>query len=167
MKRLKTISFALIALITISASCHKNEYPEPGSNDFYFRCKIDGRLYIPNSCANCITCAILGDTTFLLGGNAGYESILIGIINLTNKPIETTIYKLNNNPRQKASYDNSTLVADIYETDSTKKGEIQILILDKTKRIIQGTFYFKAYNPYRNDSVSVTDGKFRLKYTID
>lgn len=167
MKHLKALSFALIALITIAASCHKNEYPEPGPDDFYFRCKIDGRLYIPNSCANCSTPKLLGDTNLLLNGNAGFESILIAIINFKNEPLKIGLYNLNNNSQRMGSYDNSSLVIDIYETNSTHLGLLNITTLDKTKRIIQGTFYFKAYNAYRNDSVNVTDGKFRLKYTTN
>ena len=164
---MKTLLLILGALFFtfIFAACRKTT--PPGPDDFYFRCKIDGRLYIPNSCANCITCTILGDTTFLLGGNAGYESVTMGIIKLDNNPITTTIYSLNNNLQQNGFYDNSTLVVDIFKTDILHTGQLQITALDKTKRIIQGTFYFKAYNAYRNDSVNVTDGKFRLKYTID
>ncbi len=64
-------------------------------------------------------------------------------------------------------YYNSTLVNDIFETDSAHVGFLKIDNLDKVQRIIKGTFYFKAYNSYRNDSVNVTDGKFRLKYTTN
>ena len=55
---------------------------------------------------------------------------------------------------------------DIYKTDSRHTGELQITTLDKTNKIIQGTFCFKAYKALRNDSVSVTDGTFRLHYII-
>lgn len=165
MKHLKIISFALIALITVAASCKKNEYPEPGPNDFYFQCKIDGRLYIPNSCANCITCTIYQDTIFIFGGNAGFETLGIGINDSTN--IKVTKYQLNDVIGRRGDYKNSTVNNDRYFTDKTHVGELQITTIDKTKRIIQGIFYFKAYNAYRNDSVNITDGKFRLKYTID
>ncbi len=167
MKHLKALYFVLIALITIAASCHKNEYPEPGPDDFYFRCNIDGRTYIPNSCANCMSGKLLGDTTFLVNGNAGFESIAIGIIDITGSPIKISRYLLNQNPRFGADYKNSTILIDQYNTDSTHTGFLEITNLNKIDRIIQGTFYFKAYNSYRNDSVNVTDGKFRLKYTID
>ncbi len=159
----------IISCLTIfmAASCNKNEYPEPGPNDFYFRCKIDGRLYIPNSCANCMSGKLLGDTTFLVNGNAGYEALGFGIINETAQPIIVSSYILDNNPRYKGSYKFSNVYNDIFKTDSDHKGVVIITSIDKANRIIQGTFYFKAYNTYRNDSVSVTDGKFRLKYTID
>ena len=167
MKHLKALYFVLIALITIAASCHKNEYPEPGPDDFYFRCNIDGRLYIPNSCANCMSGKLLGDTTFLANGNAQYEALEFGIINKSGQDITVSLYILAENPRYSGSYKFSPIYNDAFKTDSNHKGVVTIASLDKTKRIIQGTFYFKAYNAYRNDSVNVTDGKFRLKYTID
>ena len=163
MKHLKKIALFLTALITISASCKKTT--DPGSNDFYFRCKIDGQTYIPNSCANCITCAILGDTTFLLGGNAGFDAIAIGII---YKPaITQKTYNLNSNIANGGTYKNSTITNDRFDTDSLHFGQLQIITLDKTNKIIEGTFHFNAYNSYRNDSVSITDGKFRWKYTTN
>lgn len=159
------ILLLFLSFTGIFATCNKT--PPIPTDDFYFRCKINGQTYIPNSCANCLNGTILGDTTFLLGANAGFEAILIGIIKLNHLPISITTYVLNNNLQQKALYKNSTLTNDKYETDSLHTGQLQIISLDKTNRIIQGTFYFKAYNSYRNDSVSVTEGYFRLKYTTN
>lgn len=68
---------------------------------------------------------------------------------------------------RRGDYKNSTLTYDRYFTDSNHTGQLNITSLDKTKRIIQGTFYYKAYNEYRNDYVNVTDGKFRLKYKVN
>ncbi len=163
MKHLKIFSLIVISLIATAASCKKNI--DPNSDDFYFSCKIDGRLYLPNSCANCTAPKLLGDTMLLINGNAGFETILLGI---TNKPevIENT-YLLNSNIVNGGTYKNSTLSNDRFDTDSLHIGQLQIISLNKTKRIIQGTFRFKAYNSYRNDSVSITDGRFRLKYTIE
>lgn len=164
---MKNILLILPALLftLIFATCKKD--PKPGKDDFYFQCKINGKTYIPNSCANCVTCAILGDTTFLLGGNAGFEALDIGVIKLDKISITETTYILNNNPQQNGTYDISPLVNDIYKTDSIRKGKLQIMTIDKSNKIVSGTFYFEAYNAYRNDSVSVTAGKFRWKYTTN
>lgn len=110
---------------------------------------------------------LLGDTTLLINGNAGFESVAIGIINVTGKPIQVTTYTLNDNPRSGGDYKNSTVPIDIFNTDKNHTGQLQITTLDKTKRIIQGAFYFKAYNAYRDDSVYITGGKFRLNYTTN
>jgi hypothetical protein len=108
---------------------------------------------------------LLGDTTLLINGNAGFESVAIGIINATSQPIEAITYTLNDNPRSGADYKNSTVLTDIFNTDKNHTGQIKVIKLDKANKIIQGTFYFKAYNAYRNDSVSITEGKFLLNIT--
>jgi hypothetical protein len=158
----KLIFLPVIFFSLIFATCKKQ--PDT-SNDFYFHCKINGEMYIPGL-GNDLTCELLGDTTFLLGGNIGFRTLAMGIIKLDRHPIITSIYILNNNLQQKAYYKNSTILNDKYETDSSHPGELHINTLDKTNKIIQGTFFFKAYNAFRNDSVSVTDGTFRLHYII-
>ena len=159
---MKKILFVLLGFFftLIFATCKKD--PTPDNNYPYFQCKINGQTYIPNNCANCLTCTIYQDTIFLLGANAGFEAIAIGII---NKPeIIQKSYVLNSNIANGGTYKNSTLTNDRFDTDSIHTGKLQIIILDKINKNISGTFYFKAYNVYRNDSVSVTDGKFRLNY---
>jgi hypothetical protein len=147
----------------IFATCKKN--PTPDNNYPYFQCKMNGQKYIPNNCANCLTCTIYQDTIFILGANAGFETVGIGINDHTG--IKITTYILNDVIGSRGDYKNSTLTNDRYFTDATHTGKLTVDILDKTKRTIQGTFYFKAYNAYRNDSVSITDGKFRLNYTTN
>jgi hypothetical protein len=165
MKHLKILTLFIIAITTLAASCKKTT--DPGSNDFYFRCKINGQTYIPNSCANCMGVKLLGDTTLLLNGNAGYETILIGVINATGIPITNQVYILNDNPRQGATYKNSTTTDNKFDTDATRTGQLLITALDKTNRSIEGTFYFEAYNPIQNKTVKVTEGEFRIKYTTN
>jgi|SRR5690348_17231568 hypothetical protein len=162
---MKKIFFVLPPLFftLIFATCKKNPMPD---NDYpYFQCKINGKTYIPNGCANCTKAMLLGDTTLLINGNAGFESVAIGIINATSQPIEAITYTLNDNPRSGADYKNSTVLTDIFNTDKNHTGQIKVIKLDKANKIIQGTFYFKAYNAYRNDSVSITEGKFLLNIT--
>lgn len=159
---MKKILFVLPALFftLIFATCRKNP---PPTYEFYFTCKINGQVYIPGL-GNGLTCELLEDTTLLLGGNLGYQALGIGIVNKTDQLIITTTYILNDNPRFKGDYKNSTIPIDIFKTDALHTGQLKIILLDKTNKIIQGTFYFKAYNSYRNDSISVTGGKFRLHY---
>ncbi len=90
----------------------------------------------------------------------------MGITKLDKIPITVSTYTLNDNLQQNGSYDNSPQVNDIYKTDLLHTGQLHITTLDKTNKIIEGTFYFKAYNSYRNDSVSVSEGIFRLHYII-
>ena len=164
---MKTIKYFLLAfaLLSIFAKCTKDPIPDP--NSFYFQCKLNGNLYIPDNCANCTTADFYGDTAFILGGNSGFAAISIAILDLDN--VSNRDYVLNNrtlqNKKGGGGYKNSTLTYDRFDTDATHTGLLTISSIDKTNRIIQGTFYYKAYNAYRNDSVNITDGKFRLKYT--
>ncbi len=154
----KLILLPAIFFILSFATCKK--HPDK-SNDFYFKCKINGQTYIPGL-GNDLTCELIADTTLLLGGNLGYEALDIGIND--NTQIKVGLYFLNEIIGRQGSYKNSTLTNDRYFTDSLRTGQLHITTLDKTNKVIQGTFYFKAYNSYRNDSVSVSDGTFRLHY---
>jgi Family of unknown function (DUF6252) len=149
----------VLLLLTVG-SCHKKQEVNP--NSFYMQCEINGNLYIPNGCANCSTPEILHDTTLLLPANNGFESLGIGIND--HQGIHATTYVLNDVIGRQGTYKYSTVVNDRYYTDATHRGKLTITLLDKTNQIIQGTFFFTAYNLMQNDSVKVTDGKFRLQY---
>jgi hypothetical protein len=162
MKSFHTIILLSLFIVLTASECRKTLTPE-----FYFKCKVDGQEYIPNNCANCLTCTILGDTAFILGANRGYEVVLLGKINHNGLPIIATTYLLNEIPEQRASYDNSPTVNDIFKTDASHTGALDITTLDRANKIIAGTFSFKAYNPLQQKTVNVTEGSFRIKYTTD
>jgi hypothetical protein len=158
----KNLTAKLLLLSFFIILCSNNCKKAPPLGDFYFRCKVDGHDYIPNNCANCTQCDFLGDTTLILGGNRGFETLGIGLNDVSG--IKPATYDLNNVLGRRGDYKNSTLVDDRYFTDSTRTGEIIINSIDINNKVISGTFYFKAYNAFRADSVNVTDGKFRLQY---
>ncbi|MEJ7676393.1 MAG: DUF6252 family protein [Segetibacter sp.] len=106
---------------------------------------------------------MLGDTTFLLGANRGYEVVTIGII--SNPRITNKKYILNQVISSAGTYKNSTTVNDRYFTDSLRTGELNISLIDSSKKIIRGTFSFQAYNPVQNKTINITEGQFRLQYT--
>jgi hypothetical protein len=160
------ISLALrVSLVTVLffylflfSKCSK-EQPLP---DYYIRCKINGEDYLPNNCANCMRGQLLGDTVFMMNANAGFQSLLIGVINKPSFILQTYIL---NRIQSGGSYKNSTTTNDKFDTDSIHTGTLTITTLDKSNMIIAGTFSFQAYNPVQNKTVSVSDGQFRLKYT--
>src|SRR4051812_10440525 len=158
----KNLTAKLLLLSFFIILCSNNCKKAPPLGDFYFRCKVDGQSYAPNNCANCTQCDFLGDTTLILGGNRGFETLGIGLNDFSG--IKPSTYILNNVPGRRGDYKNSTMVDDRYFTDSTRTGEIIINSIDINNKVISGTFYFEAYNEFRDDSVNVTDGKFRLKY---
>ena len=150
----------LASFCFVFAKCKK----EDSLPSYYFRCKVNGADYRPNGCANCTQCDLLGDTTLIIGGNRDTESLGIGIND--SSYLKTGSYFLKNVIGRRADYKNGTLTNDRYFTDANYTGLLVISKLDKSTKVIEGTFYFKAYNAFRGDSISVTEGKFRLKYTI-
>lgn len=156
----KYFAVIFIASFFIFSKCNK----EDALGEYYFRCKIDGEIYRPSNCANCQEAQLLGDTIFLLNGNAGFKSVGLGVIKLDKEPVVIGNYILNMNPQINGYYDNSPQVDDIFKTDSLRTGQLIIESLDKPNRTVSGTFYFKAYNPIQDKVVNITEGKFRLKY---
>jgi len=156
---MRQLLYLLIATFLISASCHKQD---PNPAQFYIRCKIDGQDYWPNNCANCMRGQLLGDTVYLMNANADYTTVFLGV---TQKPNFLGGPCLLNPPSSGGAYKNSTTTNDRFDTDATHTGQLNITTLDKTNKIVAGTFYFQAYNPVQNKTVNISNGEFRLKYT--
>ena len=157
---MRQLFYLLTATILFSASCEKQD---PNPAQFYIRCKIDGQEYLPNNCANCMRGQILRDTVFLLNANADLQSVGMGLYDGSGVQVKT--YFLNGTTGGSADYKNSTTTNDKFSTDATHTGNLVITSLDKGNKIIAGTFYFQAYNPVQNKTISITNGEFRLKYT--
>ena len=167
LKKIMKITYTILLLLDLFTMLTASECRKTTTPEFYFKCKVDGQEYIPNSCANCRVAKLLGDTTFLLSGNRDLESILIGIVNHNSVPITINTYTLDQRSEQKASYKNSTSFLENYNTDSARTGRLIITTLDKTNKIVSGTFNFVGYNAVRNKTVNISEGSFRLNYKTD
>lgn len=161
-KQLTSLKKCLAAILLIPCFIFSKCNKEDALDEYYFRCKIDGEPYIPNGCANCMSAQILDDTVFIVNGNAGFMSIAIGINDKAR--IGVKAYTLNEVIGRQGSYDISPQVDDIFLTDSARTGQLDITSLDRSNRIVSGTFHFKGYNPVRDKIVNITEGKFHLEY---
>ena len=160
MKSKHLLLLLLTAGLFLQLKCKKNTEPE----GYYFQCKVDGKLYIPDGfCGNCKVATILNDTVLLLSGKRSIEIVAIGITDKSG--IKQATYVLSNMLGTGATYKNSTTTDDRFDTDASRIGKLIIKRLDKATREIEGNFYFEAYNPVQNKVINVTDGKFKLKYT--
>lgn len=157
----KWLLLPAIAYCFMFSKCRKEE-PLP---EFYFRCKVNGNDYRPNNCSNCSQADFLGDTTFLLGGNRDFEHVGLGYKDLDGIKPGTYLLTKFGNKKGGGGYKNSTLTIDKYETDSIFTGVLSITSINKLDKTIQGTFTYNAFNEYRKDSVRITEGKFRLRYS--
>ena len=159
MKNNHLILLLLLTPLFINLKCRKDNTPK----GYFFQCKLDGTLYIPDgSCGNCKDAVILNDTTLLLSGKRSIEIIAIGIND--GSGIKQTTYLLNNIIGRGGTYKNSFTTDDRFDTDVLRTGQLIITRLDKIKKEIEGTFSFQAYNPVQNKIVTITEGKFRLNY---
>lgn len=160
MKSKYTLLLLLAAGLFLQLKCRKNTEPQ----GYYFQCKLDGKLYIPDGfCGNCKVATILNDTVLLLSGKRNIEIVAIGITDKLG--VNQKTYFLSNILGTGATYKNSTTTDDRFDTDFTRTGQLVIKRLDKAAQEIEGTFYFDAYNPIQNRIIKVTEGKFKLRYT--
>jgi Family of unknown function (DUF6252) len=159
MKNKKFILLLLLTPLFMNLKCKKEETPE----GYFFMCKLDGSEYRASGglCVNCLYATLLNnDSLLVVSGSRSIDDISIGILDVEG--IKQASYVLNNIIGRRGTYDNGIAVDDRFFTDSLRTGELKITRLDKSKREVEGTFYFKSYNPIQDKIVTITDGKFRL-----
>lgn len=61
-------------------------------------------------------------------------------------------------------YFDNTIDSDEFETDASHTGMVSITAIDKSKKTVSGTFYFKAYNPVTGKVIDVSNGAFNTTY---
>lgn len=157
--------FLTILLFTIVAC--KKKYTET----YYFNCKINGQYFEPEKQGGLgeypLTAILLyNDTDLRISADKGIQNVYIGIKDTL--VVKTKEYLLSNNAMyySRALY-SSNLSGNHYETDSVYTGKTNITKLDKTNMTVEGTFSFTAYNPVLLDTVIITDGNFKLKYSLN
>ncbi len=160
MKNLSFLSLLLFVLITLN-SC-KEDTPQPFSQ-VYFSCKIDGVPFNPEYKTDFGYRSIDANksgNSLLISADGIESGIGIGI---SNDRIEKNIpYKLHiNSSLNSAIFKKNRFSTESYITDSINIGYIIFTELDTINNIIVGTFYFDAYDSTKNDTVHITDGKFR------
>ena len=169
----------LTGLVIIShffQSCEKRPIPDvlpefttSGKNTF--GCYINGEAYIP-VVRRFICCE--GQPSAIITDYIGYPVYEFNVSTIRAVDEEDTVndaaVRINiMNPEKEAEYKvNYAIVKynkNYYYVDPVKKGSVRILKLDTVNHIISGKFTFKAYNSEdMTDSVSLTDGRFDLKY---
>lgn len=51
-----------------------------------------------------------------------------------------------------------------FTTGNGYEGEIEIINIDRTAKKIMGKFYFNCHNTENNETLSITEGEFNIKY---
>lgn len=161
---MKQLTLSILSLLIIATfACNK-----PNSETYYFNCKIDGKHFEPSTKASLgyypLTAKLLnGNTQLRLHADNDDETIDIFIFSLDSSQIQNTSYQFGKiNATKTIAFYNSIL------TDSINNiGKINIIQIDKQNMTVEGNFYFDAYNSSLNDTTHITNGNFKLKYTLN
>ncbi|WP_017256999.1 DUF6252 family protein [Pedobacter arcticus] len=164
MKTFKKIILASIILL-LTASCKKDDLPkatQEGKN--IMAAKVNGKTWIQTACWSCIN----GGS----GLRANYSNNILNIVGQgsSNSTIELLLFVDRPSQYQSNSGFNSFEFRDYntdeyYKTTPKTNGIVNITKIDRSKKIISGTFSFKAENEDDpNDIITVADGRFDVIY---
>lgn len=162
--------FFVSSLFLLLSSCGRHNNNSSSSSGNYLNCKVNGVYWEPDKGGlgeYTLTAKLLFNETFLsINAIKGIQSINLGLLDTLGIKNETFYLTVNaaGSYTSNAQYDNNN-ATNQYETDTTYTGFAAITQIDKTNLTVEGTFSFTAYNKVLLNSVNVTEGKFKLKYT--
>jgi hypothetical protein len=183
MKLTKLVTLLFFSSVLLSASCKKDETDDglpmaTQTGTGMMAAKVNGLIWVKKSCAACIGGGSGLEVNFSTEGTfAGFFTIngqqdrtyiafsisnldRTGVYNFNNKGVNFVLgsyLNIDNTP----SHGN----LNYYNTNEKNTGSITITKLDKTNKIISGTFQFDAEAKFTpGDIVRITDGRFDVKY---
>lgn len=160
---MKKACFLLILLFLLMLGSCGDDTPRPFSQ-VYFSCKIDGVVF------NAEYKTDFGYRSIDAQINNAFNSVLISADDnqknfglLVRDTLEINkIYTLTTNSSGKSGmYSSNSLGTSSYITDTHNIGYIEFSEIDYQNGRIAGTFSFVARDSIINDTVHITDGKFR------
>jgi hypothetical protein len=155
----------LLIFIFFLLSCKEDDLPKPTQNGSgTFACKVDGKVYTPKSDdfkKSAKRAGLNGDVLGIAGVISAanhYEVVSFRLENFSG--VGTYILDTENetfgNYRDKEDK--------VYKTNATYTGKVKITHFDQNKKIVSGTFDFKAQNAESKEVVHVSEGRFDLYY---
>ena len=166
MKNYFSILIIPIAVLITSASCKKtvNEVDILSVN-----CKIDGRTwtsYSDDFKLSAAKCRISknGEQVFITATNTRLSEKIGILISTPGKLIIEGKYDLNSQSFLSGTY--YLFNVGQFVTGNGYQGEIEIISIDKIKSRITGKFHYSCYNEQTKKSVEITEGNFKLPYSI-
>ena len=129
-----------------------------------FCVEINGKKWFPvsNDIKSAALTVHLIDTNnqFWIGAYKGSSSLLVGVIDSVNR-IEVGNYVLSGQKNLGSYQINSN---NRFSTNNINTGLLSITNIDRVKKTIVGTFYFKARNTITGEIVDVANGTFNNSY---
>lgn len=180
-------SFTLILLIflafVINTNCKKTTQPlsslerlppitQEGKNTFGFL--LNGQPWTPAGNNGTANLSVYVDANYKQGtfnitayriiGQENRQSIGLGIADSLNfQPIPTALI-LGKQTLSGVSFISNKCTYDFFDDTTYKYGELKLSKLDKTNRIIAGTFIATFYKTDCGDTIKITDGRFDMRY---
>ena len=164
---MKKIALVLSASFLLAA-CGKSDNSGI-TTGHYFQSTLNGAGWAPEqgngTGDNPLTASFYGDSVLSIHARTGTESMSLYLKNLSG--VVAGSYRLTDSSRLNnfGAYDDNIQTVDDYRTDSVyEKGTATITKLDKTTKLVEGTFSFMAMNAKTTKTVSVTNGVFSIYY---
>ncbi|MCJ8166446.1 DUF6252 family protein [Pontibacter sp. E15-1] len=131
-----------------------------------FCVEVNGKKWWPKSNdfkSSPLTFHLLDDNNqFWIGAYNGSSSVLVGVIDHT-RGIGVGDYVLAGQTCCSGSYTREHNIN--FKTDASHTGKLTITSLDRVKKTVAGTFYFRGRNSVTGETVEVTKGSFNSKYS--
>lgn len=136
-------------------------------------CLVDGRVFKTSGIMNNFYQFVDGNYFLVINWESS-KQIEFGQIALSKIKVEEgKKYSLKFSPYLEEDFTggagtyaiNTTSLSGQYETDQNHLGEIYFLKFDEQNGIMSGTFQFIAKDIFSERTVSITDGRFDLKFT--
>ena len=165
---MKNLVSLFCLILFVNASCSKDEAIPTGNDTF--SCRINGKLFLPESSAPLTTIGPTGNGLSF----EGFNNQLDLSISAYNNPNEISIYIKNhalgvfnltksNGVVGYPASDQKNQVTILYDGKKylSKDGSGAVIITELTATELKGTFEFILYNESNNnDIIRVTEGKF-------
>jgi hypothetical protein len=156
----------LLIFIFFLLSCKEDDLPKPTQNGSgTFACKLDGKVYTPKSedFKQSAKRAVLRNSNNMVVSGAiiisnNSEIVVLDIGNFNGEG-EYELAETGIN-----SFGLYRFKDQYHYTNATYTGKVKITHFDRSKKIVSGTFDFKAQNAESKEVVHVSEGRFDLYY---
>lgn len=159
--KIRLILFFSALFICLSWSCQKENVLRNGG----FTAKVNGKRWKANNFdfkASPYEARFLSDSALSIRGSGSVASISLYI--KSSRAITAGEYPLNNDYSIAGGTYNDYETLYTYRTTSSNPGVVRIKEIDRTNKIIIGTFDFDAFNEENGETVSIKDGAFNIEF---
>ncbi|MEX0967374.1 MAG: DUF6252 family protein [Bacteroidia bacterium] len=160
---MKNLLLSLLLFTGLITACAK---PELKPNIHGFKCYVNGTLWEPSKQGDMfadIVRAKLSDSVFGISADNSPERLHLNVRN-PHGIVEGEYFISGSESRTNFAIYDDNLSIDRYITDTHHTGTLVITKIDRSSRIISGTFEFEAWNETRQKVVRVSKGEFHGEY---